>query len=70
MFPYLNDDAVFERLESLNREVERSRLMAHGLRAWAMIVRGRLGGLTMRLPRRRSAPTRHALEDATSSDAA
>jgi hypothetical protein len=70
MFPYLNDDAVFERLESLNREVERSRLMAHGLRAWASVLRSQLGGVTMRLPRRRSSPTDHVLEDASTSDAA
>jgi hypothetical protein len=70
MFPYMNDDAVFERLDSLSREVESSRLMAHGLRAWARILRDGLGGLTMPSRRRRSAPTDHAFEDATTSDAA
>lgn len=70
MFPYLNDDAVFDRLESLNREVERSRLMAHGLRAWARVLRNQLRGLTVRLPRRRSSATDRVLEEATSSDAA
>ena len=77
MNPYLNEDAMFERLESLHREIESSRLMAQGLSRWGRLLRNLgarawvLGGLAMRRPpRRRPMPTHHALEDATSSDAA
>ena len=77
MYPYMNEDAMFERLESLRREIESSRLMGQGLHGWAKLFRNLgarawvLGGLAMRRPpRRRPMPTHHALEDVTSSDVA
>jgi hypothetical protein len=30
MYPNMNEDAMFERLETLRREIESSRLMAQG----------------------------------------
>jgi hypothetical protein len=60
MYPYMNEDAAFERLKDMQREMENSRLMAAGTsrmlglavafarRAWV------LAGLAMRrAPRRR-----------------
>ena len=77
MYPYMNEDAMFDRLESLHRELESSRLMAGDVRGWW----GRLAnlgarawllsGLAMRrAPRYRPVPSHHASEDAASSDAA
>jgi hypothetical protein len=77
MDPYLNEGAMFERLESLRREIESSRLMAQGLRGWAKLFRNLgarawwLGGLAMRRPpRRRLVPNHHASEETTASHAA
>jgi hypothetical protein len=78
MYPYMNEDAAFERLKDLQREMEISRVLAGqwptlgrlarnlGARAWW------LGGLAMRRPPRRSpAPAHHAIEEsAPASDAA
>jgi hypothetical protein len=77
MYPYMNEDAMFERLETLRRELESSRLMAQGVPGWGKLLRNLgarawwLGGLAMRrAPRRRPAPTHHAYEDTTASDVA
>ncbi len=65
MYPYMNEDAAWQRLQDIQREMETSRLMAAGqphaiietlkrlaARVWL------LGGLaSMRPPRRRSALT-------------
>jgi len=58
MDPYLNEDAVFERLESLRRELENSRLMAHSLRRWGTIL---VHGLRRRLTAIRRAASRPRL---------
>jgi hypothetical protein len=70
MYPYMNEDAMFERLESLHREIESSRLMAHGLAGWGRLLRNLgarawlLGGLAMRRPpRHHPAPTHHVYSD-------
>jgi hypothetical protein len=70
MYQHMNEDAVFERLESLRRELESSRLMARRLRTWGRLLRDLLGRLTMRPPRRLPAPTHHSFEDTAASDAA
>ena len=77
MHPNLNEDAMFERLEFLRREVESSRLTAQGLRGWGKLLRNVgarawvLSGLAMRRPpRRRPVPTPHGYEKPTASDAA
>jgi hypothetical protein len=77
MYPFLDDDATFGRLESLHREIESSRLMAQGLPRWGKLIRNLgarawwLGGLAMRRPpRRRPIAAHHASEEATASDAA
>jgi hypothetical protein len=77
MHSYVNEDAMFERLESLRREVESSRLTAEGLRGWVKLVRNvgarawLLGGLAMRRPpRRRPVATHRAYDETTASGAA
>ena len=77
MYPYMNEDAMFERLETLNREIESSRLVAQGLPRWGKLLRHLgarawwLGGLAMRrAPRRRPVSSHHASEDVTASNAA
>jgi hypothetical protein len=77
MYPYVNEDAMFERLESLRRELESSRLRAEGLRGWGRLVRHvgarawLLGGLAMRRPpRRRTVPTHHGYDETRASGAA
>jgi hypothetical protein len=77
MYPYMNEDAMFERLETLRREIESSRLMAQGVPGWGKVLRNLgarawwLGGLAMRRPpRRRHAPAHHAIEETAASDAA
>lgn len=35
MYPYMNEDAAFERLKDLQREMENSRLMAGSVWIWA-----------------------------------
>lgn len=56
MYPYMNEDAAWQRLQDLQREVENSRLMGDGarvllkrfgVRAW------HLAGLAMQRPPRR-----------------
>jgi hypothetical protein len=66
MYPYVNEDAMFERLESLHLEIESTRLMAQGVRNWWRVLGNLgarawlLGGLAMRRPpRRQPAPTHH-----------
>jgi hypothetical protein len=64
MYPYMNEDAAFERLKDIQREMENSRILAYGTsrafgltvllakRAWV------LAGLAMRrAPRRRELAT-------------
>lgn len=77
MNPYVNEDAMFERLESLRRELENSRWTAEGLRGWGTLLRNLgarawvAGGLaTRRPPRRRPVPIHHDYEEPTASDAA
>jgi hypothetical protein len=78
VYPYMNEDAMFERLEFLQREIESSRLMAQGARRWWRLLGNLgarawlLGGLAMRRPpRRRPAPTHHAYsEESAASDVA
>jgi hypothetical protein len=77
MYPYMNEDAMFERLESLHREIEGSRLMARDVRGWWKRLGNLgarawlLGGLAMRrAPRHRAAPSHHASEDVTASNVA
>jgi hypothetical protein len=77
MYPYMNEDAMFDRLESLHRELESSRLMAKDVRSWWRLL-GNLGarawllsGLAMRrAPRYRPVPSHHAGEDVAVSDVA
>jgi hypothetical protein len=77
MFPYMHEDAMFDRLETLQRELESSRVMAQGLPGWGRVLRNLgarawvLGGLAMRrAPRRRPVASHHAAEDVSSSNAA
>jgi hypothetical protein len=64
MYPYMNEDAAWQRLQDIQREMENSRLMAAGqpdatfqtlkrlaARAWLLA-----GLASMRPPRRRPAP--------------
>jgi hypothetical protein len=60
MYPYMNEDAAFERLKDLQREMENSRRVAGSIRDRVSFVRSLaarawwLGGLAMRrAPRRR-----------------
>ncbi len=59
MYPYMNEDAAFERLKDLQREMENSRLMAGSvldLGSWLRNLAARvwwLGGLATRRPPRR-----------------
>jgi hypothetical protein len=59
MDPYTHEDAAFERLKDLQREMENSRLMAGsvldlGGRLWNLAARAWwLAGLAMRRPPRR-----------------
>jgi hypothetical protein len=77
MYPYMNEDAAFERVKDLQREAENSRLMAGSLPgAWSLLrnLAARawwLGGLAMRRPpRRRPTPAHHAYEETAASDVA
>jgi hypothetical protein len=77
MYPYMNEEAMFERLESLHREIEDSRLMARDVRGWWKRLGNLgarawlLGGLAMRrAPRYRPVPSHHASEDVNASNAA
>jgi hypothetical protein len=65
MYPYMNEDAAFERLKDLQREMENSRLVATSMPSFGSMLRNLaarawwLGGLAMgRPPRPRPAATR------------
>ena len=77
MNPYMNEDAAFERLKDLQREMENSRLIAGSLGRLGNLLRIRaarawwLAGLAMRRPpRRRPVEVRHEYEEQAASDAA
>jgi len=54
MYPYMNEDAAFERLKDLQREMENNRMVAGSLfRNWAERAWW-VAGLAMRRPPRRS----------------
>ena len=59
MYPYMNEDAAFERLKDLQREMENSRLIAGSAAGLGSLIRSVaerawwLGGLAMRRPPRR-----------------
>lgn len=58
MYPYMNEDAAFERLKDLQREMENSRLIAGTAPGLGSLIRGLaerawwLAGLAMRRPPR------------------
>lgn len=60
MYPYMNEDAAFERLKDLQREMENSRLIAGSAPALGSVVRNLaerawwLAGLAMGRPPRRN----------------
>lgn len=65
MYPYMNEDAAFERLRDLQREMENNRLIASSLPSFVSQLRNLaerawwLAGLAMRrAPRRRPVTTR------------
>jgi len=65
MYPYMNEDAAFERLKDLQREMENSRLIAGSAPSLGSVLRNLaerawwLGGLAMRRPPRPNpAPSR------------
>jgi hypothetical protein len=65
MYPYMNEDAAFERLKDLQREMENSRLIAGSTPSLGRVLRNVverawwLGGLAMRrAPRRRPMASR------------
>jgi hypothetical protein len=77
MYPYMNEDVVFERLKDLQREMENSRLTASSLGAFGTLVRNLsarawwLGGLALRrVPRRRPVLEPDARQTNAASDAA
>jgi hypothetical protein len=77
MYPHMNEDVMFERLNDLQREMENSRAMAGSLAGLGSLVRilaaraWWLAGLAMgRPPRRRPVQARHAYEERAASDAA
>jgi hypothetical protein len=66
MYPYMNEDAAFERLKDLQREMENSRLVAGSaiglgslFRNWAERAWW-VAGLAMRRPPRRSPAATHS----------
>ena len=67
MYPYTNEDAAWQRLQDLQREMENSRLMAATQPRLALETIGRLatrvwllaGLATRRPPRKRPQPIRH-----------
>jgi len=65
MYPYMNEDAAFERLKDLQREMENNRLIAGSVPSLRSVLRNlaerawRLGGLGMGRPSRgRAVPSR------------
>jgi len=66
MYPYMNEDAAFERLKDLQREMENNRLIAGAapglgslFRSWAERAWW-VAGLAMRRPPRRSPSRTHS----------
>ncbi len=64
MYPFMNEDAAWQRLQDTQREIENSRLMAEGQPGATLQLLSRLAtrawhlaGLAMRPPR--YAPMRH-----------
>jgi len=59
MYPYMNEDAAFERLKDLQREMENSRLIAGSTPSLGRLLRNLaerawwIGGLAMQRPPRR-----------------
>ena len=77
MYPYMNEDAAFERLKDLHREMENSRLIAGSTPSLGRLLRNLaarawwIGGLAMqRPPRRRPSRIHHDYEEKTAPDAA
>jgi len=77
MYPYMNEDAAFERLKDLQREMENSRLAASTLGGLGGVVRNLstrvwfVAGLAMRRPpRRRPVLDDSVREETAASDAA
>ncbi|HEV2028249.1 MAG TPA: hypothetical protein VGS16_06915 [Candidatus Dormibacteraeota bacterium] len=77
MYPYMNEDVMFERLKDLQREAENSRLMAGSLPSLLSLARNLatrawlLGGLAMRrAPRPRPVEVRRARHETAPRDAA
>jgi hypothetical protein len=76
MYPYMNEDVMFERLKDLQREMQNSRAMAGsraGLGSLVRILAARAWWLAVlamgRLPRHRPVQARHAYEEQAASDA-
>jgi len=67
MYPYINEDAAWQRLQDLQREMENSRMIAASQPRVALETLGRLaarvwlvaGLAARRPPRRRPQPIRH-----------
>ena len=66
MYPYTNEDAAWQRLQDLQREMENSRLMAATQPQATLETLGRLAarvwlvaGLAARRPPRKRVPIRH-----------
>jgi hypothetical protein len=77
MYPYMNEDAMFERLKDLQREAENSRLMTRSAPRLGTVIRNVaerawwLAGFALqRPPRPRPSQVRQAREESTASDAA
>ena len=66
MYPYMNEDAAFERLKDLQREMENSRLIADSTLGLGSLFRNWaerawwLAGLAMRRPPRRNPSRTHS----------
>jgi hypothetical protein len=66
MYPYMNEDAAFERLKDLQREMENSRLIAGSTLGLGSLFRNWaerawwVAGLAMRRPPRRSPSRTHS----------
>jgi hypothetical protein len=77
MYPYMNEDAAFERLKDLQREAENRRLAYGSMPGFMSVARNLaarawlLGGLAMRrTPRPRPVEVRRARHEAAPRDAA
>ena len=66
MYPYMNEDAAFERLKDLQREMENNRLIAGSTRGLGSLFRNWaerawwVAGLAMRRPPRRRPSQTHS----------